>query len=436
MLKRVKHLFEKDIWKISLKDKSPVFSFFIRQGRIFFIAMRGFAEDKIQLRASALSFYTMLSIVPVLAMVFGISQGFGFEEFLTTTIKTQFEGHKELIDILLRFAENYLSRFNGGFITAVGLIILFWTVMKVLGNIENSFNNIWQVKKSRMIARKFTDYISLLVIAPVLILVTSSFNVSSLPGIEEKISVLYYIDSFLQVVVRLLSYTLTWFVFTLLYIVIPNTKVKFIPALIAGIIAGTMFQLLQWAYVNFQSYLTSYSAVYGTFAAIPLFMIWLEISWLIVLLGAEISFAYQNAGHYEQEAEGVNISQKQRKMLTLLVTKIIVKNFIEGKPPMKAAEIADLHGIPVRLVRDIIYDLVGSGIINETLTGDVREIAYQPAVDPSMISISYVFDNLDQQGHYAIIDKDIKELTPLNTIVESFYKDLQKSPRNVLLKDL
>ncbi|MBN1159411.1 MAG: YihY/virulence factor BrkB family protein, partial [Bacteroidales bacterium] len=383
-----------------------------------------------------LSFYTMLSIVPVLAMVFGISQGFGFKEFLVNSIHEHFQEQQELVTLLLGFVENYLDRFSGGFITAIGLIILFWSVMKVLGNIESSFNNIWQIKKSRMFTRKFTDYISLLVIAPVLLLVTLSFNVSQIPGVSEDIAFLHYLDSFLKLMVRFFSYTLIWFVFTLLYILIPNTKVKFLPAMIAGIIAGTMFQLLQWGYVNFQSLLTGYSAIYGTFAAIPLFMMWLELSWLIVLLGAEISFAYQNVEHYEQEAEGVDISQKQRKILTLLVTKTIVKNFTAGKPPMKAAEIAGQHGIPVRLVREIIYDLINCGIINETLTGNVREIAYQPAVDPSGISVSFVIDSLDKQGHQTIFSKDIKELGDLSAIVENFYQDLQKSPGNVLLRNL
>ncbi len=152
-----------------------------------------------------------------------------------------------------------------------------------------------------------------------------------------------------------MSFTLIWFVFTLIYIVIPNTKVKFVPALIAGIIAGTMFQLLQWGYVNFQSLLSSYGAIYGTFAALPLFMMWLELSWLIVLLGAEISYAYQNAVHYEQEAEGVHVSLKDKKILMLLVTKKIIRNFVEGRPAMNAAEIAARLGIPVRLVRDVIY---------------------------------------------------------------------------------
>jgi membrane protein len=436
IIQRITQFFEKDIWKISTKDKHPVFSFFVRQGRILFIAARGFNQDKIQLRASALSFYTLLSIVPILAMVFGISQGFGLEEYLKTVLTERFTGHDDMLNVLLGFVDRYLNRINGGFITGIGLIILFWSVMKVLGNIESSFNNIWQIKKSRMVARKFTDYISLLIVAPLFLIIASSFNVSQLESISSNIPFLHYLDSVLRVMVTGLSYTLIWFVFTLIYIVIPNTKVKVIPALIAGIIAGTMFQLLQWGYVNFQSLLSGYGAVYGTFAALPLFMMWLELSWLIVLLGAEISFAYQNAVHYEQEAEGVQVSIKQRRVLVLLVTQKIIRNFSEGLPPLNAADIAVKLGVPVRIVRDLIYDLLNARIIIETLNHEVREVAYQPALDPAKITISYVIDALDKQGQLVVFDAETSELKQLNAIVESFYEDIRNSSNNTVLKDL
>jgi membrane protein len=433
---QIRKFFEQDIWKISIKDKHPVFSFFVRQVRIFLIAIRGFNEDKIQLRASALSFYTLLSIVPILALIFGISKGFGLKDYLNDVLKERFQEHQDMLNVLLGFVDKYLGRINEGFITGIGLIILFWSVMKVLGNIESSFNNIWRIKKSRMFTRKFTDYISLLIIAPLLLIISSSFNVSRLQSISDSIPFLHYLDSVLKFTVTVLSFTLIWFVFTLIYIVIPNTKVRFIPALIAGIIAGTMFQLLQWGYVNFQSLLSGYGAIYGTFAALPLFMLWLEASWLIVLLGAEISFAYQNAVHYEQEAEGVNVSPKDKRILMLLVTKKIIRNFIESKPAMNAAEIASQLGIPVRLVREVIYILLNARIITETVDPEAREVAYQPAIDPSRITVSFVIDTLDKQGQQLTLDQELPDLVQITAVVESFYEDIRNSPKNLLLKDL
>ncbi len=436
IIQQAVQFFEKDIWKISTKDKHPVFSFFVRLGKIFFIAVKGFNKDKIQLRASALSYYTLLSLVPLLAMIFAVAQGFGMKDRLNAIITEKLAGQEELLNVLLQFVERYLGRINSGYIAGIGVIILFWSVLKVLGNIESSFNNIWQIKKSRMISRQFTDYISLLVIAPVFLIIASSFNVSQLSSISDSIPFLHYLDSVLKIMVTLISYTLIWFVFTLIYIIVPNTKVNFLPALVGGIIAGTMFQLLQWGYVNFQSLLSSYGAIYGTFAALPLLMMWLEFSWLIVLLGAEISYAYQNAAHYEQEAEDMQVSAKQRRVLELLVSKKIIANFSDGKPPLNSSEIAEQLGVPTRIVRDILYDLLNARIIIETLTHEVREVGYQPATDPAKLTVSYVIEALDKKGQEVTFDKESIEFSKLSKVVDSFYEDLLNSPNNKALKDL
>jgi membrane protein len=436
VIQQVTQFFEKDIWKISTKDKHPVFSFIVKLGKIFFIAVKGFNKDKIQLRASALSYYTLLSIVPLLAMAFGIAQGFGMKDRLKSIMVERIQGQEELLNTLLGFVDRYLGHINSGYIAGIGVVLLFWTVLKVLGNIEGAFNNIWQVKKSRMISRQFTDYLSMLVIAPIFLIIASSFNVSQLSSISTSIPFLHYLDSVLKVLITVLSYTLIWFVFTLIYIIVPNTKVSFIPALVGGIIAGTMFQLLQWGYVNFQSLLSGYGAIYGTFAALPLLMMWLEFSWLIVLLGAEISYAYQNAAHYEQEAEDIQVNPKQRRVLELLVTQKIVSNFSQGLPPLNATEIAIDLGMPMRVVSNILYDLLNARIIIETLTHEVREVAYQPALDPAMITVSYVIEALDKQGQEVTFDKETKELGKLSKVVESFYSDILKSPNNTALKNI
>ncbi|MBN2815021.1 MAG: YihY family inner membrane protein [Bacteroidales bacterium] len=436
IVQQVTQFFETDIWKISTKDKHPVFSFFVRLGKIFFIAIKGFRKDKIQIRASALSFYTLLSLVPLLAMVFAIAQGFGIKSRLNNILTERLVGQEELLNVLLGFVDKYLGHINSGYIAGIGILILFWSVLKVMGNIESSFNNIWQVKKSRIISRQFTDYISILVIAPVFLIIASSFNVSQLQSISSSIPFLHYLDSVLRVLVTILSYTLIWIVFTIIYIIVPNTRVKFVPALIGGIIAGTMFQLLQWGYVNFQSKLTSYGAVYGTFAALPLLMMWLEFSWLIVLLGAEISYAYQNAAHYEQESEDIQVSPKQRRVLELLIAQKIITNFAEGNDPLNSTDIADQLGIPARVVRDILYDLLGARIIIETLTHEVREVGYQPATDPAKLTVSYIVEALDKKGQEVSFDKESKEFGKLSKVVDSFYDDLLKSPNNKTLRDI
>jgi len=435
MLKRIKEFLEKEVWRMRLKGRPASKIFFIKQLRIFLLAFRGFTEDKVQLRASALTFYSLLSIVPVLALIFGIAKGFGFEENLKTALQENLAEHKEILTETIKFAERMLKNIKGGFIAGTGLIVLIWSVMKVLGNIENAFNNIWQIKKSRGISRKLSDYLSLVVIAPILVFISSGFAITQEHAIMQG-TVLGYLGPILKIIVGILSFTLIWFVFTLLYIIMPNTKVNFKAAFPGGIIAGSMFQLLQWAYVSFQSLLSGYGTIYGSFAALPLFLMWMQFSWLIVLFGAEIAFAYQNVENYEFETDTMNISNHYKRILSLFIARLIIKNFINGIPAMTANEISHKLDIPVRIVRDIIYELYEAKILSETVTKNIKEIAYQPAQDTGRLSLSYVIKSLDNRGIESFPLDHTAELKNIFDIMNSFSEELEKSPKNVLLKDL
>ena len=436
MLSKIKQFIDDFIKRIFQKKDHPVASFVIRQIKTILITLRGFKEANIQLRASALTLYTIMSIVPILAMIFGIAKGFGFEAYLKGVITENLSEQQEILDTLLQFVDHYLGRVNGGYITGIGFIILIWSVMQVMGNIESSFNKIWCVKKSRMLTRKFTDYISLLIVVPVFIIIASSVNVAQVESVSKSIPFLSYLHPVLKGLVQILSFTLLWFVFTLLYIVIPNTNVKFKPALTAGIIAGTMFQILQWAYVNFQSYLSGYGAIYGTFAAIPLFLIWLETSWLVVLLGVEISYANQNADSYEHEADQLTLSQYNRKILALLIMSRITKNFVKGDSALNAVQIANQLDIPLRLVRETIDDLVNADLLSEIMTEDVKEVAYQPSTDPNRITVNYLLDTLDRKGNKPLFTKEPDEWKAITNLVGSYYTHFLESPDNKKLKDI
>lgn len=436
MLNKIRNFFEKDIWRLSLTGKHGGFKLVIKQVRIFILASRGFAKDNVQLRASSLTFYTLLSIVPVLAMIFGIAKGFGFKEYLQTTLEQNLSGHQAVLKEVMNFADKMLANVKGGFIAGTGLVVLMWSVMHVLGNIESSFNDIWQIKKSRGFSKKLSDYISLIVIAPILIFISSGFTLSQIGDYFNNTFIVSYIGPIIKIIVWVLSFSIIWFVFTLLYIIMPNTKVKFGPAFIGGIIAGTLFHMLQWAYVKFQVFLSGYGAIYGSFAALPLFLMWLQYSWLIVLFGAEIAFASQNVENYELETDSLFISNYNRRLLSLLVTHHIVKTFTEAKPAKTASEISETLDIPVRLVREIIYELLESNIISETTTKNIKELAYQPAMDPSNLSVSFIINILDKRGNDKIHAHDTKELRALEEIMNAYYDDLKKSPKNKMLKEL
>jgi len=439
MLQRIKKFYREQIINPYL-DYTPGYRFFlIRQVRIIILAFRGFIEDRVSMRASALTFYTLLSVVPIVAMAFGVAKGFGFEKKMEEFIIDNFKGQEEVMNYIIDLSESVLNNVEGGLLAGIGLIILVWSVMQVLTNIENSFNAIWQVKHSRPFLRKLSDYLAMMLIAPFFIILSSSAMVyisTRVQEVNESFEVINAITPFVNQLISLIPYALVWLLFTIVYIIMPNTKVSFKYALIAGILAGTMFQITQWAYIHFQVGVSKYSALYGTFAALPLFLAWLQISWLIVLLGAEISFAYQNVEKYAFESESLNLSNHHRRLLSLYVAYSIIKNFQEGKDPLTSSQISRKLGIPLRLLRDIIYALVTARVLIETVTESPRENGYLPALDINKIDIKYVIDRLDTTGSDQFIVKESSVFVKLSDLHEKILKASKKSDHNILLKDI
>jgi membrane protein len=430
---------KRDIWRIRLKDTPRKHSFFIRILRVVLVAARGFNEDKCSLRASALTFYSLLSIVPVFAMAFGIAKGFGLEKLLEKQLLDKFPLQNEVVTNVINFSHSLLENTKGGVIAGVGVALLFWMVIKVLGNIERSFNDIWGIKKMRAVGRRFTDYLSVMLICPILLIAAGSvtiFLTAQAKLITQKIALLGVLSPLISLLLGLLPYTVMWVLFIFIYMFIPNTKVNFKSALLAGIVAGTIYQIMQWVYVNFQVGVAKYNAIYGSFAALPLFLVWLQLSWRIVLLGAEISFAHQNVDTYEFEPDCLNVSRSFKNLVALRIVNQLAKNFSKGTRPMTAQEVSHQLEVPVRLVRDIIYELTETQILAAVSENENRVPAYQPAVDTDFLTIKYVVDKLEGRGTDDIPVAKTRELDKINESLQGFSKIIEKSPANLLLKDL
>ncbi len=438
-VKKTLRFFKSDIWRMPLDDLSPLKAFLLRQLKILIIAIRGFSEDKVQLRASALTYYTLLSIVPVVAMAFGIAKGFGLEQYLENELAKAFTGREEVLEWILSFSQSLLEATRGGLMAGIGLVILFWTIMKVLGHIEHSFNEIWQINQPRSITRKFADYFSMMLIAPFFMILANGFTVfltTQVREIAENIVVLSMLSPILMFVVQLIPYILLWMLFTILYMVMPNTKVNFTSAILAGIVAGTLFQLVQWGYIHFQIGVSRYNAIYGSFAALPLLLLWMQVSWLVVLFGAEISFANQNVEQYEFEAEALNMSSYNRRLITLYIAHLLVRNFENGTPPYTARQISNTLEIPIRLVREILYELIEINIVSAAKTKFAKETAYQPAMDIHQISVKFITDKLEHRGMDVLVARPGEEIDRLKGIMEEFNRTLDECPENKLLKDI
>lgn len=438
ILDQIKRLND-DIWHTTLSEKSKRKTFIFKQLRIILLAARGFSNDKVSLRASALTFYSLLSIIPIAAIVFAIAKGFGLDKNLEQLIIDKFQSEQEVLNWLLQNATNAIEKTRGGYIAGIGVIILFWSVMSLLNHIESSFNHIWQIRSSRPWYRKFTDYLTIMLIAPIFIILSSSITVfisTELTDYMTKAPILDFFKPVISFLFRFAPYFLNWITLTILFIIMPNAKVKFVPALISGIIAGTILHGIQWLYIDLQFGITKLSAIYGSFAAVPLFIIWLQSSWIVVLLGAEISFANQNISRYELESEALNISNYQKRALVLMIMHLIIRNFIMGEKPISAEYIAVNLKIPVRLSRDILQDLSSANLVSIIHENEDKERLYQPALDVNKLTVSYVFSRLDKKGVEQIMVIRNKDYEKIISMLEKFDKLIAKSDSNILIKDL
>ncbi|HSQ14094.1 MAG TPA: YihY/virulence factor BrkB family protein, partial [Candidatus Deferrimicrobium sp.] len=378
---RSRQFLKSDIWRIHAGKLSRRELLYINPLRILLLAVRRFYDDKCELRASALTFYTLLSIVPVVAMAFGVAKGFGLEKLLEAQLLAKLEGQPEVADRLLGFARTLLVNTKGGAIAGVGVAVLFWSVIKVLGNIESALNDIWGISKARAMGRKLADYLSVMMICPVLLIVASSATLlvtTQITTMVEKLAFLGYAGGMIIFLIKLLPYTVIWFLFTFMYVFMPNTKVQLKSAIWGGILAGTIYQLTQFAYIKFQIGVSGYGAIYGSFAALPLFLVWLQLSWLIVLFGAEVSFAHQNVAAYEFAADCASLSHRFKRTVALFITQHCVKAFVHAQRAPTAEELAQELEIPIRLARSTLLELTDAKILAEVRASDSELIAYQP----------------------------------------------------------
>ena len=411
--------------------RNPVVRWLVQQYRLLFYTARGLVEHGTLVRSAALTFYTLMSLVPLLALVFAVVKGFGLADGLVENLYELFPQHPETVDYIVGFAENALARTQGGVVAAVGLVMLFWAVIRVFGSIENAFNNIWEVKVERSIARQWTDYIAVVMIVPVLWILANAAGdyVEQLLGLYDK----WYFNT----LSHLASMVVIWAMFTLLYLIIPNARVRFGSALMAGIVAGTIFLLFQWGYVYVQRWMTSYNAIYGSFAALPLFLIWMQTSWEILLFGGELSFAYQNISRFAEERESLRISYDQRRKVLLAVMILVARNFRDHGGTLSTDAIRERLGLPTRIVNDILFQLVQAGQLIAVRNGDgEREVAFAPAHDLSSITVYGILEAVERTGQTTLDLGQTPELARMNREVEQLKQEVLHSPSNVRLTDL
>lgn len=364
--------------------------------RAIYDAARGFIEDDCYAKASALTYYSLLSIVPILAVLFGIAKGFGFEKALEHEIIYQFSDQRELVDKLIEFAYSWLHNVQGGVIAGIGTIVLLWSVLGLLNNVENALNAIWKNPTSRPYSRKISDYLATMIIGPIFFVTSSSITVylnTQLTQTAHSNIIVEAVSPILLFILKLFPFFLSCTLFTFIYLFMPYAKVYLRSALIAGIIGGIAFQVWQWVYIKFQVVATSYGAIYGSFAALPLFLIWLQISWIIFLAGAELAYEIEN----DLFVPFRNLISISSKAAALLVTFRCIESFVKGNPPQTDQSLAHELGISLNHLHILLEALQKEHVLSAVFYKD-KTIGYQPAQAVESITFTKVCQAIDKNN--------------------------------------
>lgn len=423
-----------DMWHYTAGDDLSISPLLLGILKTISITVRGILNKKLTVRASALTYSSLLAVVPLLAIIFAVARGFGLDELMQRQITMTLGENTEVVQTVMGFVNSYLEETKNGVIIGVGIVVLLWTVFNLVNNIEVTFNNIWMVKKDRSPSRMFVDYFALLIFMPLLLLLSGGLSVfiSTLADQMESYLLLAPIAKFF---VMLTPFVLTWFMFTALYMFIPNTKVKFRHALLAGILAGTCYQLFQYLYISGQIWVSKYNAIYGSFAALPLFLLWMQVSWTICLIGVELTYASQNLTKFDFEKETRDVSRRYSDFIALLILSMVAHRFEEGKDPYTALEISSEGRIPIRLTQQSINELVELDLLHEKLTEE-DESTYLPSVDIAQLTVAKVLDARNRKGKENFkVDHDGRFLPQWQALMDA-YADSYKNADQVLVKDL
>ncbi|MBB6276394.1 YihY/virulence factor BrkB family protein [Porphyromonas circumdentaria] len=391
----------KDMWHIREHEVKGIHRIYLNALKSIYMAIKGFVAENLTQKASALTYSTVLSIVPLLAVLLGIAKGFGIQDIFFKTLLDYFPSHREELNHSFDFVDNYLDQVRSGIFLGFGLILLCYTVFNLLSTIEGAFNEIWEKPQSRPLKAKIMSYFAMLFLLPIIITVSSGLTLAMSTIKNSFVKDYVIIGPIAELILHLIPFILIVFTFVGMFMAMPNVKVRFFPALLSGILAGVAFQTFQMMYINGMMWISKYNSIYGSFAAFPLLLLWIQLTWVIILFCAKLCYAIQNVDKFYYEKEATLVSRRYNDFLTILVAGHIVHRFIDisNLTPHTAESIADTCKIPIRLTMIIIRELIELGIIIEVnYPEDLKTGYYYPAIDPDKITVGFIIRLLDAKG--------------------------------------
>ena len=392
---------------------------------------RNYSDGETQMLSTSLTYFSMLAIFPIVALILGITKGFGLDRLFIRKIFEIVPQNEGMVRTVLDVANKLLVSTEGSILTGVGVVILINSAIKVLMVLEDSFNKIWHVNKNRSFTRRIIDYIAIIFIGPIFFIVIIATNSYV---IEKAGELLLGKTLVIGLFIKLIGSSFYILLFTLLFYLIPNTNVKLKSAFISGVVTALLCFILKAAFVFLQSFITKYNAIYGSLAFIPIFLVWVQYIWVTILLGAQIAFSIQTSDEFLYN-ERVEMPIKLRKEAEILILVLIIKRFKKNEIPYTYMELSKRLNMESLFMKDILSELEKIGFINEILADRNGESGYQIACDPEVFTVKYfinrfegkneeryedIFDNLQEE------DRELLEKIRKNLLLEN----------NTLLKNI
>ncbi len=378
------------------------------------LTVKSFLSADLQSTACALTYRLLLAMVPILALIFAIGRGFGFQNILTSQLFNYFPSQRHALEVALRFVDSYLAQASEGLFVGVGIVVLLWTLISLISSVEDAFNRIWGIKHGRTLWRKITDYTAIFIILPVIMVCGSGLTAFMSSTVEDTLP---FMTPLLSVSLDVASVVLIWIFFTGVYMLVPNTKVKFKNALPAGVLAGIAYQVLQWLFVSGQIYVSKYNAIYGGFAFLPLLLIWLQLVWLFTLTGALLCYSAQSISDYALEEDVYGISFNYRRRIGVGLLAIMVQRYARGMEPLSASDLERSFGVPLRLIQILLSEMEEMGLVCRVMPPNRSDVVrFQPARELSQMTVGQAVDafrNHGTSGFISAFNSDFKALVDI-----------------------
>ncbi|MDE6272465.1 MAG: YihY/virulence factor BrkB family protein [Muribaculaceae bacterium] len=407
---------------------------YVRIVKTLNLSVRSFLDRDLQMKSAALTYSSVLALVPALALLLAIARGFGFQDIISGALYSYFPAQHKALETGMGFVDSYLKEANNGIFVGIGIIVLLWTLVSLLSTVEETFNNIWDIKKDRTIYQKVTDYIAICLLVPILMVCSSGVSIFMSTIVQNNVR-LAFLTPFVNVALEAAPLVLAWLAFSLSYFLIPNTKVQIKYAAIAGAVCAIAFQIIQLLFVNGQIYVSKYNAIYGSFAFLPLLLIWMQLSWLVLLFGCVLTYSLQNIFAFNFLGDVHTISQDYRRKISLVVAAVIFQRFHQGLTPPTRNDISTLYDIPIRLVGSIIFALHDAKLINNVMIKD-DIIGYAPAIEASSLTAGALLRRLDELGDSDFIPRFDAIYPDLIVEVDRWNKSAWDQADNVKIIDI